>query len=81
VTAVSPEEFIAKWRGSQLSERAASQSHFRDVCQLLGVPEPAPASAADYTFEKPTRKIGDKQGFADVWKPPRRFTRAHTPKT
>jgi hypothetical protein len=65
---MSPEEFIAKWRGSQLSERAASQSHFRDLCQLLGVPEPTPASAAEYTFEKPTRKIGNTQGFADVWK-------------
>ncbi|HEV8679998.1 MAG TPA: DNA methyltransferase, partial [Stellaceae bacterium] len=65
---VSPEEFIARWRGSQLSERAASQSHFRDLCQLLGVPEPTPASAADYTFEKPTRRIGNTQGFADVWK-------------
>ena len=64
---MTPEEFIAKWRGSQLSERAASQSHFRDLCQLLGVPEPTPASAADYTFEKPTRRIGDRQGFADVW--------------
>ncbi|HLY46360.1 MAG TPA: class I SAM-dependent DNA methyltransferase [Stellaceae bacterium] len=65
---MTPEEFIAKWRGTELSERAASQSHFRDLCQLLGVPEPTPASAADYTFEKPTRKIGNTQGFADVWK-------------
>jgi type II restriction/modification system DNA methylase subunit YeeA len=65
---MTPEEFIAKWRGSQLSERAASQSHFNDLCSVLGVPGPTPATAGDYTFEKPTRKIGNTQGFADVWK-------------
>jgi type II restriction/modification system DNA methylase subunit YeeA len=64
---MSPEEFIARWRGSQLSERAAAQSHFNDLCSVLGVPGPTPASAAEYTFEKSTRKIGDTQGFADVW--------------
>ena len=65
---MTPEEFIAKWRGSQLSERAAAQSHFNDLCSVLGMPGPTPATADDYTFEKPTRKIGNTQGFADVWK-------------
>lgn len=65
---MSPEEFIAKWRNSPLSERAAAQPHFIDLCAMLGVPAPTPASAPDYTFEKPTRKIADRQGFADVWK-------------
>src|SRR5579862_3299945 len=64
---MTPEEFIAKWRGSELTERAAAQSHFRDLCDLLGVPEPTPASKGEYEFERPTRKIGDRQGFADVW--------------
>src|SRR5579864_1751373 len=64
---MSPEEFIARWRNSPLSERAAAQPHFIDLCAMLGVPAPTPASAPDYTFEKPTRKIGDTQGFADVW--------------
>jgi type II restriction/modification system DNA methylase subunit YeeA len=67
VVTMSPEEFIAKWHGSELSERAAAQSHFRDLCDLLGVPAPTPASRGEYEFEKPTRKIGDRQGFADVW--------------
>src|SRR5579864_5392231 len=65
---MTPEEFIALWRHSPLSERAAAQSHFRDLCALLGVDPPTPASYPDYTFEKSTRKIGDAPGFADVWK-------------
>ena len=65
---MTPEEFIAKWRNSQLTERAAAQSHFRDLCAMLGVEEPTPANKGEYEFEKATRKIGDTQGFADVWK-------------
>ena len=67
---MTPEEFIAKWRGSQLSERAAAQSHFNDLCDLLGVAKPTDVDrrGGDYTFEKSTRKIGDRAGFADVWK-------------
>lgn len=29
-------EFISKWRGVRLSERAASHEHFLDLCELLG---------------------------------------------
>jgi hypothetical protein len=67
---MTPEEFIAKWRGSELTERAAAQSHFNDLCSVLGVPSPTDADqrGAEYTFEKSTRKIGDTAGFADVWK-------------
>jgi hypothetical protein len=69
VMAMSPEEFIAKWRGSQLTEKAAAQSHFIDLCSVLGVPSPTDVDrhGTEYTFEKSTRKIGDTQGFADVW--------------
>jgi hypothetical protein len=59
---MSPEEFIAKWRGNTRSERAAAQQHFLDLCGLLGVDKPG---GPDYDFEKSTRKIGDTQGFAD----------------
>ncbi|HVB18470.1 MAG TPA: DNA methyltransferase, partial [Stellaceae bacterium] len=67
---MSPEEFIDKWRGTTRTERSAAQEHFLDLCALLGVPKPADVDrhGTEYTFEKPTRKIGDKQGFADVWK-------------
>jgi hypothetical protein len=62
---MSPEEFIARWRGNTRTERAAAQQHFLDLCDLLGVDKPG---GADYDFEKSVRKIGDTQGFADVWK-------------
>jgi hypothetical protein len=67
---MSPEEFIAKWRGTTRTERSASQEHFLDLCALLGVPKPADVDrhGTEYTFEKSTRKIGDTAGFADVWK-------------
>ena len=73
---LTPAAFVAKWRRATLSERAASQEHFIDVCRLLGQPSPADhdATGAEYAFEKSiTMTIagglglrGD-QGFADVW--------------
>jgi type II restriction/modification system DNA methylase subunit YeeA len=67
---MKPEEFIAKWRESTLGERSASQSHFNDLCELLGVPKPADADrrGVEYTFEKRVAKAGGSQGSADVWK-------------
>jgi hypothetical protein len=67
---MSPEEFIATWRGTTRTERSAAQEHFLGLCELLGVPKPAEVDrhGTDYTFEKSTRKIGDTAGFADVWK-------------
>ena len=67
---MSPEEFIAKWRGTTRTERSAAQEHFLDLCALLGVPKPGDVDrhGTEYTFEKSTRKIGDTTGFADVWK-------------
>ena len=37
---VTPGEFATKWRGVVTSERASSQSHFIDLCQMLGEPTP-----------------------------------------
>jgi hypothetical protein len=67
---MTPEEFIAKWRGTTRTERSAAQEHFLDLCALLEVPKPGDFDrhGTEYTFEKSTRKIGDTQGFADVWK-------------
>jgi hypothetical protein len=52
--------------GYGMSERAGAQQHFGDLCALLGVD--APNDAHNYTFEKGTLKIGQKRGFADVFK-------------
>ena len=40
---MTPGEFIAKWRASELKERSASQEHFIDLCRMLGEPTPADA--------------------------------------
>jgi hypothetical protein len=38
---LTPAQLIAKWSRADLSERAASQEHFIDVCPMLGQPTPA----------------------------------------
>jgi type II restriction/modification system DNA methylase subunit YeeA len=62
-------EFIQRWESATLSERSAAQSHFIDLCEVLGQPRPAAADQAGafYTFEKGVAKTGGGQGFADVW--------------
>jgi type II restriction/modification system DNA methylase subunit YeeA len=66
---ISLPDFIARWQASTLSERSAAQSHFNDLCDLLGQPKPAEADPTGtwYTFEKGVAKTGGGQGFADVW--------------
>ncbi len=56
----SPAEFVAKWSTRELSERAASQSHFNDLCELLGQPSPTDhdATGDEYTFEKGVAPTG-----------------------
>ncbi len=51
---MSPEEFIDKWRAVTVSEIAASQSHFNDLCELLDVPKPLDVDPTGerYAFEK-----------------------------
>jgi hypothetical protein len=31
---MTPQEFIAKWKKAQLSERSAAQQHFLDLCEV-----------------------------------------------
>ena len=70
VGAMTPGEFIAKWRASELKERSASQEHFIDLCRLLGEPTPAEADPTGerYCFECGARKDTGGDGWADVWK-------------
>jgi hypothetical protein len=67
---VTPTQFIHKWSASTLKERSASQTHFNDLCQLIGEPTPVEADPAGkwYAFEKGARKTGGGDGWADVWK-------------
>ena len=71
------EAFVQKWSKVELSERAASQEHFIDLCRLLGQPTPAEAdpTGQNYCFEKAVKVVaaaskGSKGegGFVDAWK-------------
>jgi type II restriction/modification system DNA methylase subunit YeeA len=66
---MTPQQFIAKWQRTTLSERSACQQHFLDLCELLGQPKPADADPDGtwYTFEKGVETSEGKQGWADVW--------------
>ena len=63
-------DFIARWRSADLTERAAAQSHFRDLCDLLGEEPPTTADPKGewYAFEKGATKTTGGEGWADVWK-------------
>ena len=61
---MTPQEFVDKWRRSKLKESAGSQSHFTDLCRMLGHPTPAVADpeGATFTFEKGASKRTGGQG-------------------
>lgn len=69
---MQPHEFAQKWRelAPRLTERAAYQEHWRDLCTLLGEPTPSSDLTGDtYAFEKHVKKAGTGEtGFADVFK-------------
>jgi type II restriction/modification system DNA methylase subunit YeeA len=67
---MTPQDFIAKWRAAELKERSASQSHFNDLCALLGVMDPITADPVGewFAFEKGASKTSGGEGWADVWR-------------
>jgi type II restriction/modification system DNA methylase subunit YeeA len=67
---MTPEAFVAKWSETTTKERASAQSHFNDLCALLGEPTPHEADPHGewYAFEKGVEKTGAGNGWADVWK-------------
>ena len=70
---MTPQDFIAKWGAPggvpgpayALNEEQGAQSHFLDLCELLGVPKPG--SSEGYRFEEKSTVIGGKTGYADVF--------------
>lgn len=68
--ALTPQAFIGKWQNSQIKERAAAQSHFNDLCDLLGQAQPLDVdpTGKDYGFEVGATKTTGGNGFADVFK-------------
>ena len=67
---MTPDQFIRKWKASTLTERAAAQSHFIDLCALLEEASPTDAdpTGAYYAFERGATKTSGGEGWADVWK-------------
>ncbi|OAN78208.1 DNA methyltransferase [Sulfitobacter sp. EhC04] len=67
---MTPQDFINKWRNTELKERSASQSHFIDLCRLLELDDPTTADGKGewFTFEKGASKTSGGEGWADVWR-------------
>jgi type II restriction/modification system DNA methylase subunit YeeA len=77
---LTPQEFVDKWRHATLTEKAAAQEHFLDLCHLIGHATPAEAdpTGKSFAFEVSAEKLallsktGEERagghGFADVWK-------------
>ncbi len=63
-------EFIAKWghggAARHLNEEQGAQQHFIELCAVLGVS--APQGGEDYVFEKGMLALGQRRGYADVFK-------------
>jgi type II restriction/modification system DNA methylase subunit YeeA len=62
------EEFIAKWKHSDLNEAQGAKQHFLELCDVLEVPKPKTSRADGYGFEVNVDKTGGGIGYADVWK-------------
>ncbi len=62
-------DFVHRWKLNAQSERASAQSHFADLCELLGEKTPAESDPAGerYAFEKRVGRTRGGTGFADVW--------------
>lgn len=63
---MTPLDFITKWQGNALSERAGAQAYFLDLCDLVGVEKPN--DPENYCFERGATRTGAGHGWADVWK-------------
>jgi type II restriction/modification system DNA methylase subunit YeeA len=66
---MTPQQFVAKWSQIQQMETAVSQSHFNDLCQLVGHKPPLEhdPSGQNFSFETQTVKSSGGKGFADVY--------------
>ncbi len=67
---MTPQEFIAKWRGSRGRESAGAQEWFLDLCRVVEHPTPAEMDRSQewYTFERSVREASGRLGRADVYK-------------
>ena len=63
-------EFIDRWRKVTQTEKAVAQSHFNNLCAVLGerTPVEADPEGDEYCFERGAAKDSGGDGWADVWK-------------
>ena len=66
---MDPIAFQQKWIGATLTECSAAQSHFNDLCAVVGHPTPIAMDPTGDTFifERGAAKSIGGQGWADVW--------------
>ena len=59
---------MKKWKAVELKERSAAQSHFLDLCELLGEPKPTDAGLRGewYCLERGATKTMGGEGWADL---------------
>ncbi|TVR08833.1 MAG: class I SAM-dependent DNA methyltransferase [Salinarimonadaceae bacterium] len=69
------DDFISRWKQSGGSERANFQTFANELCDVLGVPRPSPATetttANSYSFEHPVTFIhtgSQTRGFIDLYR-------------
>lgn len=69
MTSLSPQQFVKKWSKIQLKERTSAQSHFNDVCALVGhkLPLEEDPTGKIFTFEADSEKVGGEHGWADAF--------------
>jgi hypothetical protein len=65
---ITPQQFVAKWRGDARKERSVSQEHFGDLCRLVGHETPGENRDGSLAFEAGAGTQRGGQGWADVWK-------------
>ncbi len=70
VPTMTVEDFVTKWRSVSAGETQAAQSHFIDLCAVLGVENPIEADpeGITYAFEKGVKRPDGSTGQADVRK-------------
>ena len=66
---ILPQEFVERWANSQLREQQGAQSHFNELCELVGHKTPTQLDPLGefFTFEEQVSKATGGKGRADVW--------------
>jgi hypothetical protein len=66
---ITPKDFVERWAQSSLREQQGAQSHFNELCQLVGHKTPAQLDPTGefFTFEEQVEKATGGRGRADVW--------------